>query len=53
MEHCHYPCERGERRRDVNACHHKRQEKDDEYYFIRDGIVVIPKGVLIRSGTVI
>lgn len=29
------------------------REKDDENYFIRDGIIVIPKGVLIRSGTVI
>ena len=29
------------------------REKDDENYFIRDGIVVIPKGAWIRSGTVI
>jgi len=32
---------------------HNMREKDDENYFIRDGIVVIPKGALIRSGTVI
>jgi len=29
------------------------REKDDENYFIRDGIVVIPKDAWIRSGTVI
>jgi glucose-1-phosphate adenylyltransferase len=35
----------------INA--HNVQEKDDETYYIRDGIIVIPKGALIRSGTVI
>ena len=35
----------------INA--NNMREKDDENYFIRDGIVVIPKGVWIRSGTVI
>jgi glucose-1-phosphate adenylyltransferase len=35
----------------INA--HNIQEKDDEHYYIRDGIIVIPKGALIRSGTVI
>jgi glucose-1-phosphate adenylyltransferase len=35
----------------INA--HNLQEKDDEQYNIRDGIIVIPKGALIRSGTVI
>ncbi|MDR1727395.1 MAG: glucose-1-phosphate adenylyltransferase [Acidobacteriota bacterium] len=35
----------------VNA--HNLREKDDENYHIRDGIIVIPKGALIRSGTVI
>ena len=35
----------------INA--HNAQEKDDEHYSIRDGIIVIPKGALIRSGTVI
>jgi glucose-1-phosphate adenylyltransferase len=35
----------------INA--HNLQEKDDENYHIRDGIIVIPKGSLIRSGTVI
>jgi len=29
------------------------REKDDENHSIRDGIIVIPKGALIRSGTVI
>ncbi|MDR0842257.1 MAG: glucose-1-phosphate adenylyltransferase [Acidobacteriota bacterium] len=35
----------------INA--HNLQEKDDEHYSIRDGIIVIPKGAWIRSGTVI
>jgi glucose-1-phosphate adenylyltransferase len=35
----------------INA--HNLQEKDDENYFIRDGIIVVPKGALIRGGTVI
>lgn len=35
----------------INA--HNLQEKDDEHYCIRDGIIVIPKGAWIRSGTVI
>jgi len=35
----------------INA--HNLQEKDDENYNIRDGIIIIPKGALIRSGTVI
>jgi glucose-1-phosphate adenylyltransferase len=35
----------------INA--HNVQEKDDEHYCIRDGIIVVPKGSLIRSGTVI
>jgi glucose-1-phosphate adenylyltransferase len=35
----------------INA--HNTQEKDDEHYSIRDGIIVVPKGSLIRSGTVI
>jgi glucose-1-phosphate adenylyltransferase len=35
----------------INA--HNVQEKDDEQYNIRDGIIVIPKGAWIRSGTVI
>jgi len=35
----------------INA--HNLQEKDDEHYCIRDGIIVVPKGSLIRSGTVI
>jgi glucose-1-phosphate adenylyltransferase len=35
----------------INA--HNLQEKDDESYCIRDGIIVIPKGAWIRSGTVI
>lgn len=35
----------------INA--HNLQEKDDEHYYIRDGIVVVPKGSLIRNGTVI
>ena len=29
------------------------QEKDEENYSIRDGIIVMPKGAIIRSGTVI
>ncbi len=35
----------------INA--HNLQEKDDEQYHIRDGIIVVPKGAWIRSGTVI
>ena len=35
----------------INA--HNVQEKDDENYYIRDGIIVVPKKALIRSGTVI
>jgi glucose-1-phosphate adenylyltransferase len=35
----------------INA--HNLQEKDEEHYYIRDGIIVIPKGALIRNGTVI
>ena len=35
----------------INA--HNLQEKDDESYYIRDGIIVVPKGAWIRSGTVI
>jgi glucose-1-phosphate adenylyltransferase len=35
----------------INA--HNLQEKDDEHYNIRDGIIVVPKGSWIRSGTVI
>ena len=35
----------------INA--HNLQEKDDENYCIRDGIIAIPKGALIASGTVI
>ena len=35
----------------INA--HNLQEKDDENYSIRDGIIVVPKGAFIRGGTVI
>jgi glucose-1-phosphate adenylyltransferase len=35
----------------INA--HNLQEKEDENYSIRDGIIVVPKGSLIRNGTVI
>jgi glucose-1-phosphate adenylyltransferase len=35
----------------INA--HNLQEKDDENYHIRDGIIVVPKGSWIRNGTVI
>jgi len=35
----------------INA--HNMREKDDVNYFIRDGIIVIPKDACIRSGTVI
>jgi glucose-1-phosphate adenylyltransferase len=35
----------------INA--HNLQEKDDENYSIRDGIIVVPKGSWIRNGTVI
>jgi glucose-1-phosphate adenylyltransferase len=29
------------------------QEKDGEGYFIREGIVIIPKGAAVADGTVI
>jgi glucose-1-phosphate adenylyltransferase len=32
---------------------HNLREKDDEHYYIRDGIIVIPKGAIIANGTVI
>jgi glucose-1-phosphate adenylyltransferase len=35
----------------INA--HNLQEKDDENYHIRDGLIVVPKGSRIKSGTVI
>lgn len=35
----------------INA--HNLQEKDDDFYNIRDGIVVVPKGSFIRNNTVI
>ena len=35
----------------INA--HNLQERDEESYCIRDGIIVVPKGAQIRSGTVI
>jgi glucose-1-phosphate adenylyltransferase len=35
----------------INA--HNLQEKEEENYSIRDGIIVVPKGAWIRSGTVI
>jgi glucose-1-phosphate adenylyltransferase len=35
----------------INA--HNLQEKDEENYCIRDGIIVVPKGAWIRNGTVI
>ncbi len=35
----------------INA--HNLQEKDEDFYSIRDGIIVIPKGAYIKSGTVI
>jgi glucose-1-phosphate adenylyltransferase len=35
----------------INA--HNLQEKDDEHYHIRDGIIVVPKGSWIKNGTVI
>ena len=35
----------------INA--HNLQEKDEENYCIRDGIIVVPKGSWIRTGTVI
>jgi len=35
----------------INA--HNLQEKDEDFYHIRDGIIVIPKGAFIRNGTVI
>ncbi|NWG12962.1 MAG: glucose-1-phosphate adenylyltransferase, partial [Acidobacteria bacterium] len=35
----------------INA--HNLQEKDEDNYYIRDGIIVIPKGAVVSSGTVI
>ncbi len=35
----------------INA--HNLQEKDEDNYSIRDGIIVVPKGALIPNGTVI
>jgi glucose-1-phosphate adenylyltransferase len=35
----------------INA--HNLQEKDDENYHIRDGIIIVPKGSFIKNGTVI
>jgi glucose-1-phosphate adenylyltransferase len=35
----------------INA--HNLQEKDDDNYYIRDGIIVVPKGACIAGGTVI
>ncbi len=35
----------------INA--HNLQEKDDGNYYIRDGIIVVPKGAIVRNGTVI
>jgi glucose-1-phosphate adenylyltransferase len=35
----------------INA--HNLQERDEENYSIRDGIIVVPKGAWIRNGTVI
>jgi glucose-1-phosphate adenylyltransferase len=35
----------------INA--HNLREKDDENYYIRDGIIVVPKGACITNGTVI
>ncbi len=35
----------------INA--HNLQEKDEENYFIRDGIIVVPKSAFIPNGTVI
>ncbi len=35
----------------INA--HNLQERDEENYYIRDGVIVVPKGALIRPGTVI
>jgi glucose-1-phosphate adenylyltransferase len=35
----------------INA--HNLQEKDEENHYIRDGVIVIPKGAVIHSGTVI
>jgi glucose-1-phosphate adenylyltransferase len=35
----------------INA--HNLREKDDESYYIRDGIIVVPKGACIANGTVI
>ncbi len=35
----------------INA--HNLQEKDEEIYNIRDGIIVVPKGAVINPGTVI
>ena len=35
----------------INA--HNLQERDEDNYSIRDGIIVVPKGALIPNGTVI
>ena len=35
----------------INA--HNLQEKDGENYYIRDGIIIIPKNIWVRNGTVI
>ncbi len=35
----------------INA--HNLQERNEESYNIRDGIIVVPKGAVIASGTVI
>ena len=35
----------------INA--HNLKEKDDEHYYIRDSIIVVPKGACIANGTVI
>jgi glucose-1-phosphate adenylyltransferase len=35
----------------INA--HNLQEKDEDSYNIRDGIIVVPKGAVIKNGTVI
>jgi len=35
----------------INA--HNLQERDEDNYYIRDGIIVVPKGAQIKNGTVI
>jgi glucose-1-phosphate adenylyltransferase len=44
-------CRIGKNVRIVNQ--DNRREFDGENYFIRDGIVVVPKGAVLRDGTVI